>query len=221
MAYWSREKVHSVLVDLEKIHGENRYIPRFDPMEELISCILSQHSSDARSFPAFTRLREAFPDWAELAVAPEPDVVALIRAAGLPNQKARSIQASLRLIYEEQGAFNLDFLRGLSTEQATAWLLKLPGVGPKTASIVLCFSMGRHTIPVDTHVFRLAKRLGILGERETETKAHDTLARKVRVGEAFRFHTTLIQHGRTICQARKPSCAECPVQDRCARKELP
>ncbi len=189
-------------------------------MEELISCILSQHSSDARSFPAFTRLREAFPDWAELAVAPESVVVSLIRAAGLPNQKARSIQTSLRVICEEHGASNLDFLRNLSTPKATEWLLKLPGVGPKTASIVLCFAMGRHTIPVDTHVFRVAKRLGILGDKENEAKAHDTLARKVRVGEAFRFHTTLIQHGRTLCHARKPSCAACPVRDRCARKEL-
>jgi len=189
-------------------------------MEELISCILSQHSSDARSFPAFTRLREAFPDWAELAVAPESEVVSLIRAAGLPNQKARSIQTSLRVICEEHGAYNLDFLRNLSTPKATEWLLKLPGVGPKTASIVLCFAMGRHTIPVDTHVFRVAKRLGILGDKENEAKAHDTLARKVRVGEAFRFHTTLIQHGRTLCHARKPSCAACPVRDRCARKEL-
>jgi endonuclease-3 len=111
-------------------------------------------------------------------------------------------------------------LRDLSTPKATEWLLKLPGVGPKTASIVLCFAMGRHTIPVDTHVFRVAKRLGILGQKENEVKAHDTMARKVRAGEAFRFHTTLIQHGRTLCRAKKPSCADCPVQDRCAGKEL-
>lgn len=190
-------------------------MPRFDPMEELVSCILSQHSSDAASFPAFTRLRETFPDWSDMAAA-DPEVIAnVIRKAGLANQKARSIVRVLLAIHERFGEYSLDGLRGQSDDEAERWLLGLPGVGPKTAAIVLCFALGRHAVPVDTHVSRVSKRLGLIPIKMDDKTAHTVLKEKVPDGFAFRFHLALIQHGRKICQAKKPKCIECPVRAHC------
>jgi len=191
-------------------------IARFDPMEELVSCILSQHTSDANSFPTFTRLRETFPEWSEMAAAGPERVADVIRQAGLANQKARAIVACLREIEARNGAFDLEPLRRMPTLDARRWLMELPGVGPKTASIVLCFSMGRETIPVDTHVYRVSWRLGLIPETLGEIKAHDALMEQVPSDLAFRYHTTLIQHGRTICRAPLPRCEICPVTDACA-----
>lgn len=216
MSAKKRAQVAEAVEGLESVYGRSRFISRFDPMEELVSCILSQHSSDASSFPAFTRLREAYPDWSDLAEA-DPAVVAdVIRKAGLANQKAKSIIRCLREIEAQTGEFSLDFLRGKPLKEARSWLMSLPGVGPKTASIVLCFSFGMDAIPVDTHVFRVSSRLGLLPEKTTEAKSHDVLIDLVPPGMAFRFHTSLIQHGRKICRAPTPKCEICPISHLCA-----
>lgn len=207
--------VRDLLLLLEKHHGQARYVPRFDPMEELVSCILSQHSSDAASFPAFTRLRETFPDWSDMATASPEAIADVIRKAGLANQKARSIVKVLAAIHERFGQYSLEGLREMTDEEAETWLLGLPGVGPKTAAIVLCFALGRHAVPVDTHVSRVSKRLGIIPLKMSDQMAHGALKELVPVGFAFRFHLALIQHGRKICQAKKPRCLECHLRERC------
>jgi endonuclease-3 len=184
-------------------------------MEELVSCILSQHTADANSFPAFTRLRETFQDWEDVVHAGPERVAETIRNAGLANQKAKSIIGCLKAIKQATGEYSLEILRDMPTLEARDWLTKLPGVGPKTASIVLCFSFGRETIPVDTHVFRVSKRLGLIPETDDEKKAHDTLLRIVPPDLSFRFHVAFIQHGRTICRAPVPNCGECHVSDVC------
>lgn len=184
-------------------------------MEELVSCILSQHSTDAKSFPAFTRLRETYRTWDDVASAPPEELAKVIWDAGLGNQKARSIIKTLNGIHSRTGEYSLEVLRGMTDLEARQWLMELPGVGPKTASIVLCFSFGRGTIPVDTHVYRVAWRLGILPEGIGQPKAHDALMAVVPAQFAFRFHTTLIQHGRVICRAPLPLCERCPVTDLC------
>jgi endonuclease-3 len=208
-------EIRTLMTELEAVYGVARRLARFDPMDELVSCILSQHTSDKSSFPAFTHLRANFPEWSQVAELDLETLARAIAAAGLANQKAKAIKGCLRAIHERAGAYSLELLRTMPTLEARRWLLDLPGVGPKTASIVLCFSFGRETIPVDTHVYRVACRLGILPDNVNEAKSHDILLRIVPGDLAFRFHAALIQHGRNVCQAPIPRCLECPVSTRC------
>ena len=207
--------VEVVLNRLEQHFGKPRHIARFEPMDELISCILSQHSSDALTFPAFTRLKETFLTWDDVANAGPGVVAEVIRKAGLANQKSKSIVSCLKSIHQFAGSYSLEFLREMNTNEAVAWLKQLPGVGPKTASIVLSFSMGHGTVPVDTHVFRVSWRLGIIPKEMGEVKAHDYFMGVVPSSLAFRYHVDLIQHGRMICKARQPGCDRCPISDLC------
>lgn len=207
--------IPALIDDLERIHGRARHLPRFDPMDELVSCILSQHTADANSFPAFTRLKETFNDWQDVVNAGPERLADVIREAGLANQKARNIIKTLQTIHDRTGAFSLEELRNMPTEEANDWLLELPGVGPKTAAIVLCFAMGRNKIPVDTHVYRVSWRLGLVPEGLGETKTQTVLEQIVPPTLSFRFHTALIQHGRTICRAPTPLCERCPLTAQC------
>jgi endonuclease-3 len=185
-------------------------------MDELVSCIMSQHTTDANSFPAFTRLRETFPEWQDGVDAGPERVADVIRDAGLANSKSKNIVNSLNLIHASTGTYSLDSLRALSTADATRWLLELPGVGPKTAAIVLCFAMGRDTIPVDTHIYRVSWRIGLVPEGVGEAKAQAILESVVPPELSFRFHTAFIQHGRKICRAPTPRCEQCPLTAECA-----
>lgn len=212
---WTAGQIRNAVELLEGEYGEPRFISRFDPMEELVSCILSQHTTDATSFPTFASLRAAVPSWEQLASMSPEEVVPLIRKAGLPNQKARSILGCLREIHRRTGEYSLEVLRQMPTEEARAWLASLQGVGPKTAAIVLCFSFGRATIPVDTHVFRVSWRLGLIDPSIGEAKAHSAIEQKVPSDLAFRFHTALIQHGRHTCRARNPLCDACVLRRKC------
>lgn len=209
-----RKAVPELVERLEAEYGRARMIPRFDPMEELISCMLSQHSSDAASFPAFTHLRETYQDWQAIVDAPQPELADVIRGAGLANQKSKSIIKTLTAIKERTGDFDLELLRTMPMLEARTWLMELPGVGPKTASIVLCFAMGMPAIPVDTHVYRVSWRVGLIAE-VGDAKAHDLLLAIVPPDLAFRYHTALIQHGRLTCKAPVPLCSQCVVTDLC------
>jgi endonuclease-3 len=212
---WTPQAIEDLLTTLEEVYGKARRIPRFTPMEELVSCILSQHTADANSFPAFTRLRETYPDWQEVVDAGPEKVADVVRKAGLANQKAKSIVNCLTAIHERHGDYTLEHLRSMPLREARKELMDLPGVGPKTASIVLCFSFGMGAIPVDTHVFRVCWRLGLFEKSIGENKAHDALLDLVPENLAFRFHTTLIQHGRMTCKAPTPLCERCTVSALC------
>ena len=212
---WVGKDIEDLLIRLEAKYGYSRMIARFEPMDELISCILSQHTSDSSSFPAFTNLRATYETWQEVVDAGPERVAEAIRKAGLANQKSKSIIACLKAIKDEVGDYSLEHLRSMPTLEARDWLLKLPSVGPKTASIVLCFAMGRETIPVDTHIYRVSRRIGVLPPEFDENKAHDYLLGVVPAKFAFRYHTVLIQHGRMTCKAPKPDCLNCPVPDLC------
>lgn len=184
-------------------------------MEELVSCILSQHTSDRTSYPAFSELRRRYPSWsAVLALGPQA-LADVIRGAGLANQKAKSICGCLAAIRERNGGFTLEPLRHMPLLEARKWLTSLPGVGPKTASIVLGFSFGMGAIPIDTHVFRVCSRLGLLAEGVTEAKAHDLLLDMVPPELATRFHVALLAHGRAVCRAPRPHCHLCPLTEVC------
>ncbi|MEP0765963.1 MAG: endonuclease III [Fimbriimonadia bacterium] len=210
-----RKDIRRIVEHLEVLYGRAAHRPRFDPVEELICCILSQHSADVNSFPAFTRLRARYPEWQQVLDAPVEEVAETIRRAGMHNQKSERIRQVLARIYEETGGFSLDHLRTMPWPEARKWLMSLPGVGPKTAAIVLCFTMGQPVIPVDTHVFRVGWRIGFYDKKIGEAKAHDVLQAAVPEDLAYRFHTTLIQHGRNLCRARDPECAACPIRSMC------
>ena len=216
-AGWKRARrdLPGVLDTLSVTYGASRYFPRFDPLDELISCILSQHGADITTFPTFTRLRAAYPDWAGLAAAEREDVERVIQRAGLAGQKAKAIQAALRKCEATFGDFTLDPLRSWTTETIVDWLREIPGVGPKTVAIVACFALGRDLCPVDTHVERVVKRLGWAGASETAERVQTHLARVMPPGAAFATHNLLIQHGRLTCQAKSPQCAICPVRAQC------
>lgn len=206
----------ALVADMEAIYGPPPAMPRFSPMDELVSCILSQHTADANSLPAFYRLKEAMPDWETIASAPTEQVADLIRKAGLANQKANSIQSALRCIRELTGSYDIGLLAEMPPIEARRWLEALPGVGPKTASIVLCFSFGMDLPPVDTHVFRVAWRLGLFPKEIGEAKAHDALLKVMPKALGYRLHMAFIQHGRSVCRAPKPRCEACEFSEMCA-----
>lgn len=213
---WTKAGIRRLVEALEQEYGTGDERQRLDPMDELISCILSQHTSDAASFPTFFRLRERFPSWEQVARLDERRLANEIRGAGLANQKARSIRAVLRELRKRFGTYTLEPLRQMEMEDARRFLVSLPGVGPKTAAIVLCFGFGLPAIPVDTHVFRVAWRLGLIDKQIGAERAHDLLQRMVAPDLAYRFHVALIRHGRRTCHARKPACENCVVRRRCA-----
>ena len=193
--------VRALVKTLETQYGWPRYVNRFDPVDELICCILSQHSADANSFPAFTLLRSTLPEWEDVVQAGPERVAEIVKGAGLANQKGKFIVGSLKALNEAFGDYTLDPLRVMPVPEAMAWLQTLPGVGPKTAAIVLCFGFGKGVIPVDTHVHRVSMRLGLIGPKTTANQAHDDLLKVVPAELAFAYHSLLIQHGRMVCRA--------------------
>lgn len=204
-----------VLSRLEARYGIPHWFPRLDPLDELIACILSQNTSDTNSFRAYESLKRTYPNWTDVLAVPAVELADTIRSGGLADSKAPRIQAVLRVILEQRRELTLDFLENQTDAEARAWLMALPGVGPKTAGIVLCFAMGRPVLPVDTHVFRVAWRLGLIEKKIGEFKAHDALQEQIRPEQTYRFHVALITHGRQVCKALAPRCHDCPLTDLC------
>lgn len=211
----SASDIEALIRALEGLYGKPIWVSHGPPLEELISCILSQHTSDKNSHRAYQSLRQAFPTWESILDAPASEVADTIRHGGLANQKAPRIQAVLRAIQERSPDFDMTFLEQMETEEARQFLMSLPGIGPKCAAIVLCFSLGRNVIPVDTHVFRVSWRLGLIPQSLGEAKAHDALQQQVPDEIIYSFHVCLIRHGRMICKAPKPRCEQCPIQRHC------
>ena len=191
--------------------------PRLDPVSEMVLTILSQNTSDTNSARAFALLRGAYPDWDAVLGAPTGELADVIRPGGLANVKAPRIQAVLAEVRDATAAtpYDLSFLRTLPLGEAKAWLAGLPGIGPKTAAIVLLFGFGRPALPVDTHVFRVATRLGLLPARTDVVRAHAVLEASLEAEEVYPFHVELIRHGREVCRARRPACEACPLTDVC------
>jgi endonuclease-3 len=209
------DRVGRILERLEAVYGVPDWTPRNDPLDELVACILSQNTSDTNSFRAFEQLKRRFPSMQQVMNAPVSELADTIRSGGLADTKAPRIQNVLRSLLAERGQLSLDFLYEMTDADARAWLRNLPGVGPKTAGIVLCFAMERPVLPVDTHVFRVAWRLGLIEKRIGEAKAHDALQALILPEQTFRFHVALITHGRQVCKAITPLCSVCPLTDLC------
>ncbi len=200
---------------LEVVYGVARWHARVDPMDELVSCILSQHNSDINTGRAFESLKRRYPTWEEVISTPTEELISTIRHGGLANTKAPRIQKVLKRILEDQGALSLKCLDDMTDLEARAYLLSLPGVGPKTAAIVLSFALGRAALAVDTHIFRVAWRLGLIEKKIGEAKAHDALQAQIAPENIYRFHVALITHGRQTCKAPTPRCPECCLTDLC------
>ena len=186
-----------------------------DPLDELILTVLSQHTSDLNAERAFGALRAAFPSWQQVVEAPSSAVADVIRSGGLANTKAPRIQAILREVREREGAFRVDRLRELSDADARAYLTSLPGIGPKTAAVVLSFALGRDAMPVDTHVHRVTKRLGIIPANTSAERADRLLHDLIPDGLRTPLHVAFIRLGRQVCKAPTPRCAACPLMDLC------
>ncbi|MCB9134917.1 MAG: endonuclease III [Anaerolineales bacterium] len=186
------------------------------PLSELVSTILSQNTNDNNRDKAFDALTARFSTWEAVRDAPPHEVQDAIRPAGLANQKGPRIQQVLREITAQRGKLNLDFLKNLPDDEVFAWLTQFKGVGPKTATIVMQFSLGKPAFPVDTHIYRVSGRLGLRPENMTVEQAHPHLASLLPPETYYAAHLNIIRLGREICAARKPRCPECPLQDVCA-----
>jgi endonuclease-3 len=210
-----KEKYQTIYQLLLDEYGEPEWRQHLPPVDELVSTILSQSTSDINRDKGFYALKEKYPDWLSVMNAPEVEVRDTIRPAGLANQKAPRIQAALRQIVEERGELDLDFLAEMPLDDALAWLMRMKGVGRKTASIVMLFAFGRPAFPVDTHVHRLTGRIGLIGPKVTADKAHEILQNMGEADTFYAFHLNLIRHGREICIARNPRCGLCVLQSYC------
>lgn len=204
--------VHKRLLDF---YGSPQWRNPLPPLDELVSTILSQNTNDANRDRAYHSLRRQFPTWEAVRDAPEEEVIAAIRSAGLANQKGARIQAVLREISQETGNLNLNFLSEMDVSEARKWLTRFKGVGPKTAAIVLLFSLDKPAFPVDTHIYRVTGRLGLRPSKMNAEQAHQHLEQLFPPETYYAAHLNLIRLGREICQARQPQCSLCPLTSLC------
>lgn len=209
------EKIKRVQAALARQYGDLEWRPSIDPLSELVLTILSQHTSDINRDRAFEAMKGRFPTWEEVRDAPTPELADAIKPGGLSNIKAPRIQEVLRQIWEERGSFDLSFLPDMPIEEAKAWLAGFKGVGPKTAACVLMFACGLPVLPVDTHVYRVSARLGLIDERTNAEKAHTVLEAILAPEERYPFHIYMITHGRQVCKAQRPLCELCVVREWC------
>ncbi|MEL7625314.1 MAG: endonuclease III [Anaerolineaceae bacterium] len=210
-----REKLEQVNKRLLEYFGEPNWHERMPAVDELVCTILSQNTNDVNRDKAYTELRRRYPTWKEVRDADPEELQHVIRIAGLAEQKGPNIQAALKAVSEKDEKFDLDWLKKLSVDEARNWLTTLKGVGPKTAAIVMVFSLGMPAFPVDTHVYRVTGRIGLRPAKLSVEKTHEYLE---AIGNPDNFgplHLNLINLGRQICQARKPKCAICPVLGMC------
>jgi endonuclease-3 len=205
-------KVHEKLL---AYYGDPVWRNPLPAIGELVSTILSQNTNDVNRDRAFDALRAKFPTWEEVRDAKTDQVIEAIRVSGLANQKGPRIQQVLKAITEERGSLDLSFLKERSVNEARNWLTKFNGVGPKTAAIVLCFSLDMPAFPVDTHVYRVTGRIGLRPERMTVEQAHAHLESIFPPETYYAAHLNIIRLGREICTARKAMCEKCPLIKLC------
>ena len=232
--------VDFTLDELAGIYGHPEWVRRLDPTSELVLTILTQNTADTNAEVAFERLRAFYPsgrppeqhhpgegwggrglkdgappDWTRVEFAPIEELMDVIRPAGIATQKGPRIQASLRKIREERGDHSLEFLGDMTALEARDWLTGVNGIGKKTASVVLLFCFGLPLVPIDRHVERVMKRVGLLPPKVLDDPAHDMVLALISPERAYESHVNLIRHGRLVCHARNPAHELCPLRDRC------
>ena len=214
-----RRQVRRVIELLDGHYGRPVWAARHDPVEELVYTVLSQNTADVNTDRTYAALRERFPTWREVRDAPVAAVEDAIALGGLSATKAPRIKAILAAISERRGEPDLRELDDLDDAAALAYLQRLPGVGPKTAACVLLFALGRPAMPVDTHVHRVAGRLGLIAPRVSAEDAHAVLTALAGPENVYALHVNLVRHGRAICHARRPECRRCPLLRVCPAAE--
>jgi endonuclease-3 len=206
-----RRQVIKVIELLDGHHGRPVWAARRDPVEELVYTVLSQNTADVNTDRTYAALRERFPTWHEVRDAPVAAIEDAIALGGLSATKAPRIKAILEAISERRGEPDLGELDDLDDAAALAYLQRLPGVGPKTAACVLLFALGRPAMPVDTHVYRVARRLGLIAPRVSAEEAHAILTTLAGPENVYALHVGLVRHGRAVCHAQRPECRRCPL----------
>ena len=203
---------------LDDFYGRPMLSPRYPPVDELVFTVLSQNTADVNTERTFASLKARFPDWVAARDASAEEIEEAIALGGLAHTKAPRIKRILEALSERSGAPDLGELDGMTDQEAVDYLISLPGVGPKTAACVLLFALGRPVMPVDTHVHRLARRLGVIGEKVTADQAHPLLTELAGAddpAQVYAVHVDFVRHGRRICHARRPACGECPLAPMC------
>ncbi|HLL76936.1 MAG TPA: hypothetical protein VK421_16900 [Pyrinomonadaceae bacterium] len=205
-----------IIQNLERAYGVpvNKWTD-WDPLDMLVATVLSQATSDVNSDRTWDALKRRFPTWGQVLRARESTLADTIRAGGLANQKARVIRDILRQVRERTGALSLEFLRHAPTNEAAAFLSSLRGVGPKTVACTLLFACGKDIFPLDTHIFRVLRRVGLVPAKCSDARAHELMTALVPAGKFYSFHVNLIRHGRALCRPRDPLCERCPIVEYC------
>ncbi len=211
----SKASIEHILDLLTSEYGNRDWQPDDGPLNVLVQTILSQNTSDTNSRRAFKSLLASFPRWEDVASADVYQITNAIKGGGLGEIKAKYIKQALEEIRQKRGRLELDFLNGLPLGEARDWLTQLPGVGTKTANCVFLFSLGRPALPVDTHVYRVAMRLGLIDAKTTVAKAHRLLESLVPPDKVYSFHVLMIEHGRKVCKAQRPRCPACALRKHC------
>lgn len=209
------DKVQQITKILEQHFGEPVWKSKGNPLSSLVRTILSQSTNDRNRDMGYDRLRERFPAWDQVRLAPVAEIADAIRPAGLANQKSRRIKDVLQWVHDEYGATTLDCLCDEPVEQVMEKFLQLKGIGIKTISVVLMFACGADIFPVDTHVHRICRRIGLVPETASAEKTHHLMQPLVPPGKSYSLHINMIRFGRAICKAQNPRCSECPLAHLC------
>lgn len=209
------KKAQAVFQRMLDFYGLPAWRNPLTPLDELVSTILSQNTNDPNRDTAFQNLKKTFPAWEQVRDAPEDQVISAIRSAGLANQKGPRVQTILRQVTEERGNLDLSFLSDLPPAEARQWLIRFKGVGPKTASIVMQFSLNHPAFPVDTHIYRVSGRLGLRPPKMSVEQTHELMEKLFTPYQYGPAHLNIIRLGREMCLVRKPKCPDCPLNNLC------
>jgi endonuclease-3 len=204
-----------IIQNLERAYGVPENKRASDPLDMLVQIILSQATSDTNSDRTFAALKKRFPNWDAALRARESTIAATIRSGGLANQKASVIKSLLGQIKEQHGTLDLSFLHDLRAEDAVRYLRQFRGLGPKTIACTLLFACRKEVFPLDTHIFRILRRVGLIPQKSTDARAHEIMNNLVPHGKFYSFHVNLIRHGRALCRPRDPLCERCPIVEYC------
>lgn len=216
----SKQKIRSINSKLLEYYGKPNQPTEMSGIDYLIETILSQNTNDKNRDKAFQNFKEKYgSDWEAVVNTDTEELTNTIRVAGLAPTKAERIKRALKRVKESQGEYSIEFLKDMPVEEGKKWLTNIPGIGPKTAAVILCFHFDKPVMPVDTHVHRVSKRLDLVPESASREKSHKILEEKVPNDIKYEFHRLLIEHGREHCKARNPTCSEGPLGETCAPKK--
>lgn len=209
------ESIPYIIQNLKSVYGKPKPERGLDPLDVLIGTILSQATSDTNSYRAFENLKRRFPSWEQARRARVSSIEAAIRSGGLARQKSKRIKTLLNEIHQQRGSLDLSFLKQAPLDEARRFLASFKGIGPKTVACTLLFACNRPVFPIDTHIFRIARRLALIPERCSDERAHELMERIIPQSRYFEVHVNLIRHGRKVCRPQAPLCKECCLVEYC------